>query len=74
MTGNVFEWCLDWQGPYPGGAVKDLVGPETGRIRNMKGGGWRTGAPNSRVAFRDGHVPDSRYDYTGLRLALVSTH
>jgi formylglycine-generating enzyme required for sulfatase activity len=39
MHGNVFEWCLDWYGPYATATAKDPVGPDTGTERVARGGG-----------------------------------
>jgi formylglycine-generating enzyme required for sulfatase activity len=39
MTGNVWEWCLDWAAAYPGGELSDPRGPEQGEHRVVRGGG-----------------------------------
>ncbi len=70
MSGNVLEWCLDWYGDYPGGAVEDPTGPARGHYRMARGGSWRTDARQGRSAARSGGSA-ARLDYTvGFRLAL----
>jgi formylglycine-generating enzyme required for sulfatase activity len=40
MDGNVMEWCLDGPQDYATAAEQDPRGPEEGRIRAVRGGGW----------------------------------
>ena len=70
MTGNVLEWCFDWYGDYPGGAVTDPSGPKRGYYRIARGGSWRQDIHVGRSAARSGGSA-GRLDYTlGFRLAL----
>ncbi len=72
MHGNVWEWCLDWLGRYPGGSVSDPTGPTLGSDRVARGGGAWVVASYCRSAFRFGYSPDYRFDILGFRLALSS--
>ena len=71
MHGNVWEWCLDWYGGYPSGAVTDPMGAERGSYRVLRGGSWNFLAEYCRSASRHADGPADRYDSVGLRLSLV---
>ena len=56
MHGNVWEWCLDWQGNLSGG-VTDPVGSSSGSNRVMRGGGWYDASRCCTSSFRLGCSP-----------------
>ncbi len=69
MHGNVWEWCLNWFGPYRAAAQIDPTGPATGTRRVFRGGSWSSDARRVRAACRLWSSPDSRSGYLGFRLA-----
>jgi formylglycine-generating enzyme required for sulfatase activity len=68
IHGNVMEWCQDWYGDYPDGAVTDPAGPPASMSKVIRGGSWFSSAKNCRAAFRGKWAPNSRSHYIGLRL------
>ena len=71
MIGNTLEWCSDWYGDNPSGAVTDPAGPSSGSGRVSRGGSWDCFARGCRSAIRIGLVPSYRDNSLGLRPAVV---
>jgi formylglycine-generating enzyme required for sulfatase activity len=55
IGGDVWEWCQDWYGAYPGGSVTDPRGPASNAIgfKVIRGGGWDSFETDCRSARRD---------------------
>ncbi len=71
MSGNVWEWCQDWIGPYSSSSQTNPTGPSTGSHRVRRGGSWEIIlARDCRSAYRSSGTPGYRFHDFGLRLAL----
>jgi hypothetical protein len=75
MHGNVQEWCSDWMGDYPEGAVSDPTGPKEGEVRILRGGCWFYDAEWCESTHRIGNWPsktggdfESLYYINGARV------
>ena len=70
MSGNVMEWCHDWEGSYPSGKQTNPKGPASGQYRIVRGGDWYNRPTNTRASLRMG-LGINYHDWClGLRLAM----
>lgn len=71
MHGNVWEWCQDIYGPYPGGTVSDPKGATSGTMHVLRGGGFTSTGSGCRTAKRDARSAVYRNFFQGFRIVLA---
>ena len=69
MHGNVWEWCLDWEGCELSGS--DPIGAATGTNRILRGGGWGTGYEYATCSGRTYVCTPDDYGIYGFRVFMT---
>jgi formylglycine-generating enzyme required for sulfatase activity len=69
MSGNVYEWCNDWDGIYPSSAQKNPAGSTTGLNRVLRGGSSSGSSRFLRASSRGSSPPDNAASNYGFRVA-----
>jgi formylglycine-generating enzyme required for sulfatase activity len=68
MSGNVYEWCNDWYGPYSNSSATNPKGPYSGTEHINRDGSWDSNGRICRVSHRNNNVSDFKWKVLGLRL------
>jgi formylglycine-generating enzyme required for sulfatase activity len=71
MSGNVWEWCNDWSGPYADSSQTNPTGPTSGSARVVRGGSWQSSdAGNLSSAYRSNTSPGAVINTVGFRVVI----
>ena len=72
MTGNVWEWLSDWfrKDYYSNSPLNNPQGPDSGKLRVLRGGSWVDGRGLLRTTFRLRGTEGGLDGDTGFRIAL----
>ena len=68
LSGNVFEWCLDFFETYKGKEKVNRRGPTSGMKRCYRGGSWKSRATSLRASARHFNTPEYSSNDVGFRV------
>ena len=74
MSGNVWQWTSDWFAPayYASSPEQDPKGPDSGKLRVLRGGYWGDPSQMLRTTRRIALPPTARGPGFGLRLVQIA--
>lgn len=72
MAGNVEEWVADWYAPdaYAQSSPLNPTGPESGILRVVRGGSFKSNLGGVRTTVRGRAAPASNFDNVGFRVVV----
>lgn len=69
MAGGVWEWVMDWYGPYPAEDwIENPTGADEGDLRVVRGGAFDMPASEATATVRVGLDPATQSGHTGFRV------
>lgn len=69
MSGNVYEWCQDFYGPYSNLSSDKPFNYQKSKYKVGRGGAYRSQREELRVMNRSSAAPETKQPFIGLRLA-----